>query len=528
MSHTARRRRRVGGDAARTIRNPFSAALSAVLAAVLLVGASGCTFLFPQPPADLVDAAKAAAASLADLEGVDSAEASVSARDSKDHPNDWIVTIAVSASDPSGLTTVPVEITREIGRFDLWKAFSVDVSLTTPGDRRLPETRVQTLCLSFEQPNSAPGFQAECTTTNDLETIDAARRLAGVDSVTYVPAPEGVLSLTFSAGLSHPAAALTQRARSLPGFGSGALTLVRVVWPGGAADDRRSVEVSTSGPSAEVISALDDLAARAGVRSLSSTESLRGTRPSIDVESTDFEREARTLIGTLDPAADRGERPRTSFSVVAPDLYSNTDDPNRTRQAYGYVGLEGSLRTGSDADLQGPAPDSGWPNRFSPPTQPEATTAPPPPVPPADIPPAERTRLDQALAPYGEDLLGFLSEASDNAGVAPASPPTTEFTDCSAIEAGAGYRLSTHVMLPVWSLPAETNDSVNARFAAVTAAWSEAGLYASDRASGLDTWTRGGHHPGGSPVTLPDGVVGATIRGTAEGFSITAYSPCVK
>jgi hypothetical protein len=216
--------------------------------------------------------------------------------------------------------------------------------------------------------------------------------------------------------------------------------------------------------------------------------------------------------------------------VAAPAVRTNTAGPQETRQAYGYVGIAGSLRTSSEVDSPIPAPDDGWANSYNQLPQPGATDAPAPPAPPispAELPTAERERLDQALAPYTDDLLGFLSEASANAGVAPATPPAPEFTDCSAIEAGPGYRLTAHAILPVWSLPAETNDSVNAKFAAVTGAWSDAGMHASDHALGLDVWTRGGQHLGGTPHTLPEGVLGATIRGTAEGFSITVYSRCV-
>lgn len=516
-------------DGRHSLRQTLSAVLATLLATVLLVGASGCSYFFPQPPADLVDNANAATAALADLEGVESAEADVSSRDIKDHAHDWIVTITVTASTSSGLTTVPIEIARELGRFDLWDAYSVNASLTTPADHSVPETTVANLCLSFEQPSGDPGFRSECTTEADLETLDMVRRLEGATSAGYFPEPDGILSVTFEGRMPHPAVSLTQRVRSLPGFGSGALTVARVGWTGDGIGDKRAIEVSTTGPSAEVIEALDEIAARPGVRSLSAQELLQGNRPSISVVSAEYERDAQTLIDTPDPAADGTIRPHTSFSVVAPAVRSNTADPQGSRQAYGFVGIEGSLRTGSDVDSPIPAPDDGWANSYNQLSRPGTTAAPAPPaqpLSPAELPPAERETLDRALAPYAGDLLGFLSEASANAGVAPATPPTPEFTDCSAIEAGPGYRLTAHVMLPVWSLPAETNESVNAKLAAVTGAWSEAGMYASDRALGLDAWTRGGRHPGGTSRTLPEGILGATIRGSAEGFSITVYSRC--
>lgn len=87
---------------------------------------------------------------------------------------------------------------------------------------------------------------------------------------------------------------------------------------------------------------------------------------------------------------------------------------------------------------------------------------------------------------------------------------------CSIADDG---RVQCTATLPLWHAPGATEDDVEARFAAITAAWRRAGLVGEDRALGTEIWGRGPHCPG------PAGVLVARLRGTTDGITLTAESP---
>lgn len=254
---------------------------------------------------------------------------------------------------------------------------------------------------------------------------------------------------------SAPLVGTVEALRGIPGFGSGQLTRVTVELPPHATSSSGSVEIAADGPSMELLGALDQLAGQPQVSRIVHTEQRTDERPRLDIETSDPESVARLLTSVTD-AADRSPRPRTAFSARAAEGASALN---------GFVGL----------------PLAG------------------------DDPPPPASEADPILASYEAELRTFLQKTAN--------------ADAAACTIADGRGVQCEVILALWHDPDMTEETVEARYAAITAAWQRAGLVGEGRALGTELWGRGPHFPG------PAGVHSARIRGTANGIRVTVESP---
>lgn len=457
--------------------------LSALVASALLVSAlTGCS-LFPDPPEALVQQASRAAAEIGALSGVASATSDVVARDEKDHPGDWIVSIRVHTNTVEGLTTAPEPVLDAVQRVDLRRAYRVNVTLDVPGGAGLAPVRISGL--GEEQPARAAGPDV-------IEPADLLRRLPLAKRVTF-ESSTGTVSLTDPAAHgSSPLAAAAGALRSVAGLGGGALTAVAALWPDGDQRMSRSIEVTPAAPSEALAAVLDHLASRDDVTWINSDDNRpdvsgthsfvdpQGSRPTLSIETAHPEADAQAVASAVDPAADRGERPRTAF-----DLH----DANRSHSVQGFVGLP----------VGSAAPGQTWEELLAPVRDPAA--------------------MEDQLAQHEDDVRGFLQRA---ASVASAPSDLHLSVQPGACVGGGGEAVHGSVSLPLWHDPTSTDESVGRAFAAITTDWARAGLAPRDRAMGTDFWAPDGSRPASA------GIAQASIRGTMDGIRIEAVSLCAE
>ncbi|QQD76300.1 hypothetical protein I8920_00515 [Curtobacterium sp. YC1] len=182
---------------------------------------------------------------------------------------------------------------------------------------------------------------------------------------------------------------------------------------------------------------------------------------------------ARVLATTEDEAADAREGPRTAYHV-------GLDGPG------GWLGLPLDAREpddqGLDEDTVPPAPSAH-------------------PWTPADVD-------DRAAT-----LRRFLLRSAETTGVPATVDTAAEPCTPTGTSDASGTRATASTVVPVFTVM----DDAQVPFDAVTALWTSAGLAPGGRAMGRDDWSS---TTGADPAS-------ASIRGTADGLSLTAESVCV-
>jgi hypothetical protein len=422
---------------------------AAVLAAVALVASvlSGCSLLRTPPPEGAVTSVAALRERLAAVDGVGDVETSLYQSDYR----------------RSGTWTASVDVTADTS--DLAVAAAVR-------DARGDGVTHAVLVLSLEVLGGS-GMADVTLDPEDPEVVGVAdgwRRIPGAATVHLGSEDRRVV---LRAGTTVSEAA--DRFRTI--LGDGHVTLQ---------DDTLSVGVTATEPGPALLSAIDGLAGRRDVSSLSSSPGQRMERGEVRVEADDVARAAAVLAATFDEAADAGSRPRTAFTVRTPYAPDRSSDDEREIQ--GWVGLP--LGSPEPADL--PQPEV-----------PEVPVDPPRP----EAPPA---LVDVAAQEAG--VRAFLEAAVTSAGV-PAEV-TSEAMTCA--DGSAATQAAGHVLIPVFTVM----DDAQVPFDAITRSWTDAGFARSDRAMGRDYWSAG--------EGRADGVISASIRGTADGLSISAESVCVR
>jgi len=200
--------------------------------------------------------------------------------------------------------------------------------------------------------------------------------------------------------------------------------------------------------------------------------------PTLRVETREVVSVAEELAATTDEEADAGTRDRTGFTVSPPGV-AGVD-----RDVDGWLGLP----------LGSPPPPSV--PRIMP-----------------DAPPAPLTEAEIATPDLTEEEAAV--RAFLNASVALTGVEAVVAVDGrEQCEGTSRVRVRGWVVAPVFLRV----DDAQEPFDAVTASWTDQGLRPVDRALGLDIWA-----PEASGAS---GVAGATIRGTAEGLSLSATSAC--
>lgn len=465
----------------RPTRSPRILVPALVVCALLVSALTGCS-LFPDPPEALVRHASRAASEIGALSGVASATSDVVARDEKDHPGDWVVSIRVRTSTVDGLTAAPGPVLDEVHRLDLQRAYRVNVTLDVPGAAGFAPVWISGL--GEERPMLAG--------PDVIEAADLLRRLPLAKRVTFESAT-GTVSLTDPAAHgSSPLGAAADALRSITGLGGGALTAVAVLWPDGDQRMSRSIEVTPAAPSEALAAVIDHLASRDDVTWINSEENRpdvsethpsldpRGSRPTLSIESAHPEADAQAIAGAVDHAADRGERPRTAFDV---------HDANRSHSVQGFAGLP----------VGSAAPGQTWEELLAPAPDPAA--------------------MEDQLAQYEDDVRGFLQRT---VSVASAPGDLQLSVQPGSCVGGSGEAVHGSLSLPLRHDPTSTDESVGRAFAAITADWARAGLAPRDRAMGTDFWAPDGSRPASA------GIAEASIRGTTDGIRIEVVSLCAE
>lgn len=403
---------------------------AAGLLATLVLALVGCT----APP----DGSEVALERLADrlraLPGVAAVETSLTEADPKDRPDEWIAGLDIEATE-SGLG-IAAEVRREVSA-------------------GVPEVALQ-VGLRIPEGTHGAAVSLDPRLEDDVDMAGLLRGQSFAAGVDLLPWWRSV-ALADGAAFADAVPALRALAPTAD------LALVR---------GTTSVGVDGSSPGAALLSRIDAFAADPRVERLTSTTSIERARGSIRLTAADFDEVAGILAATADEAAEAGLRPRTSFSVTAPDY---------SEERSGWLGLP----------LGSPEPDD------------LALGDPPAPV----IDPAEAAA---ALAEGESGVRAFLEAAIAASGV-PAEV-TTVVAPCSDASAS---RAEGHVVIPVFTVL----DSAQEPFDAVVAGWAAEGFERTDRASGRDFWT--------TSAERDDRVASASIRGTTEGLSLTATAECV-
>lgn len=195
--------------------------------------------------------------------------------------------------------------------------------------------------------------------------------------------------------------------------------------------------------------------------------------PRLSVTTTDVQSAADSLAATRDESADAEKTDRMSFAV-----HSANSKNDASPRIQGFLGLP----------LGSPRPA----------TLHEKATRP--------LTSAELARID--LTAQTAAVRSFLRASLARTGVA------TEIEVGRSVCSGKrSVQATGRFVAPIF----ERDDDGQEPFDAVTAFWTDEGLHPTDRALGLDIWTR----------ATGDGVVTTRIRGTAEGLSVGADSACV-
>ncbi|MFE4469433.1 hypothetical protein ACFRFH_11510 [Leifsonia sp. NPDC056824] len=310
-------------------------------------------------------------------------------------------------------------------------------------------------------PGLAPVTITDARSQRGTARLPAALEAADALRRAPVVGRVDIASAALSVGLAAgptPLVSAAEALRGIAGFGTGSLAWVTVDLPPHATSPSGSVEIAADGPSIDLLAALDQLEARPEVSRMVHHEQRGDERPRLDVETSVPESVARLLTSVTD-AADRLPRQRTAFSARVAVGASAVS---------GFVGLP---QTGED---------------------------PPPPA----------SEAAPILATYEAELRTFLLQ--------------TAKTDAAACTIAGGRRVQCETLLALWHDPAATEESVEASYAAITAAWQRAGLVGEGRALGTELWGRGPHFRG------PAGVDSARIRGTTDGIRVTVESPTLR
>ncbi|WP_043673060.1 hypothetical protein [Clavibacter michiganensis] len=304
------------------------------------------------------------------------------------------------------------------------------------------------------------------------EVVDLAERWRRIPVVASVDVTSSDLSVELQEGATIRAAADLIR----PSLGAGEVRIRR---------GTTSAGVSATAPAPGVLDLLDRLHARPDVSALSATLGFAETRAGVVVETGDPAGVAAVLAATPDEAADAGTAPRVSFLVRAP--YSSGRDTDPGADLTGWLGRP----------LGSPEPDD----------LPDPLGSPPP----ADAPPPPPYDLVD-VSGQEAGVRAFLEAAAATTGV-PAEV-TTDATQCA--DGSAATQATGSVLIPIFTVM----DDPQPPFDAITRSWTDAGFVASGRAMGRDHWKAGDGRA--------DGVASASIRGTAEGLSLSADSVCVR
>ena len=423
-------------------------ATSAIAAVVLVVAAlSACSWLSPTPPEAAVASVEALQTRLVAVDGVAEVETSLYSPDVL-RSGRWVASVDVTAETPD--LAVAAAVRGALG--DGVTAARLDLSLEVPDG------------------SGIAGVTVDPQVPDDVAVADAWRRIPGAASVHLA---DGGRWVVLREGTTVAEAA----DRFRPILGDGLVVLQ---------DEIVSVGVTATAPGSALLSAIDALAARAGVTGVYSTPGPDLGRAAITVETDDVEPVAAVLAATVDEAADAGSAPRTAFTVRT--AYASDRSSDDEREVTGWVGLP--LGSPEPADLPQPV-------------EPEAPADPP-------VPEAPPVLVDVAAQEAG--VRAFLEAAIAIAGV-PAEV-TAEATTCA--DGSAATQATGRVLIPVFTVM----DDAQAPFDAITGAWADAGFVPSGRAMGRDFWSAGDGRA--------DGVATASIRGTAEGLSISAESVCVR
>lgn len=246
----------------------------------LLVGAFIAVVLVAcySPPAGASEALDDLETRVRELPGVESVETSLSQRDPKDHPDEWIAAMHVIA---------------EQSDLDL----AGDIRLAVGGG-----IQDVTMAVSVAFPERA-GVAATVIDPSDFDSVELAaelRVLPAVESIAFAGSQRYV-GLTDVSTFSDAVAALQAVGVGEP------LTLAK-----------GDAFVSTDGrdPSGALLELIDEFASDDSTAYLS--YSARGpdqSRSSLVIESSDYLAIADVLASTADEAADSGTAPRTAFTV---------------------------------------------------------------------------------------------------------------------------------------------------------------------------------------------------------------------
>ena len=451
----------------------FSRAVATALVLAIAASLSGCS-LIPDPPADVTASVDAAVAKLRGSAGVAEVTADIGPYDFKDggplsEVDAWRATITVQA-DTFGVDA-PDLAESVVSATDFSLGITTAV-LRIPGGNGDADAELTFRAHAAGVPVvNGPVAMAEAALT--------LRALADVESVTVSdngdPARVVVDSATDWIGL-------TTTLRALDTFGADGLAAVTLSTPSeDGASGESSLTIDGVSPTTQFVDGAGRLAASPGVQSLlyrgidprhdSSTQ-----RPALWVRvamRTQVDSIAGQLAGLPDSHTVVEGVPRASFEVSAVngDAYERRD---------GYLGLP----------VGSPEPDDH--------VRTPDLAAPLDPVDPA---------ADAAMVEGDRSVVtALLDAAGDTAGIRGVATVTAD-----TCETGVGQQVYGNVVIPIF----EIADSADEAFAAITASWEKEGFVRSDRAMGRDFYSASD----GSLDTL-------SIRGTGEGISILATTPC--
>lgn len=449
-------------------RHPLSAG-AVLLGVVTLVTAAltGCT-LVPEPPQALVRQAAQVAADLRAKPGVASARSAVRAQSWR-HPEAWIVAIDATIRSADDLRDATAEVAATVDAAPFRHATDVRLALEVPAGPGVAQVSLSESRLHRDQTGMAAAIDA----------ADALRRLPVVDSVDLTGSTQSVRLDTATATSAAPLATAAAALRSIAGFGAGRLTSVMVEWPLRPDAAWSSIDISVDGPSDALAATVDELASRPDVERIALSEQRSQDRPQLALTTGHVDADTELLAATADPAAERLQRPRTAFWVHSSDL---------KRTATGFVGVPLGTAT----------PDLHWNT--------------------VDNPPLPAEQVAATLADAEAALRSFLTKTVIGAGRTDVAQPVDTEVACNA----AAALVQCTVLLPLWHEPDATEVGVEARYAAITAAWRRAGLMPSERALGTELWTPA------TDASAASGVALARLRGTVDGIRADVESPPVR